>query len=210
MLQLPRRSIRTFALVVLLSVLSLSLLPSSLAGDYCDYSGGCGGDYCSCGTCRCHGNGYSTCDGCGTTGGAIAGIVVAVFIAVAIALCLLSLCYRRRYAQRYAGQTYNTGVVTTAIPMQAMPVGYPQQQPMQAIPVQYAQYQPQQYGQPYGQYGAPAYAQTPMGGGQPIHASPPASHPPAYTTYPSAPGGEGQPHGSYPSTAGEYSGERAI
>ena len=205
-----------------LSLLSFLSLLSSASAQTCDPNGNCFYNDCSC-SCYCDRFNNAYCGGCGTSGGTIAGIVIAVIFAIAIILCLLSLCYRRRYYQNnYAGRTYGSGAgvpatVTTAVPMQAMAVGgYGSQQPMQAIPVQYAQY-PASPGQPaYNPYGAATYAQTPVGGGQPINTGGQqypgsASQPPAYTAYPSAPSGEGQPAPiEYPSKQREYDGERAI
>ena len=131
---------RSSVLVLLVSVLCFSLLPVSLADDYCPLNcqNGAGDVRCDCGSCYCDNNNYPYCSGgCGTSGGAIAGIVIACIIAVGIALCLLSLCYRRRY-YNYGGRTYGSGVTTvssTAVPMSAVPVGgYANQQPMQAFP----------------------------------------------------------------------------
>ena len=195
---------RASVLAVLVSLFSLSLLPTSFAQEYCpnDCQNGYGNAYCDCGNCG----------GCGTTAGTVAGIIIAVIVGIGILLCVLSLCYRRRY-YNYAGRTtYGTGqtitMTSSAVPMQAVPVGgyYSPQQPMQAIPIQYAQYPAP--GQPaYNPYGA-TYAQTPMGGGQPIgnHSPPAASQPPAYSTYPSAPSNDIE----YPSKPTPYDGERAI
>jgi len=192
---------RSATLAALLSLLCLSLFPSSLAGDYCSDSSSCSGEYCSCGTCYCHGNGHASCEDCGLSGGGIAGIVIGIIVLVAVVLCLLSLCYRHRYVQDYTGQTYATTV--TAMPMSSIG-GYPSPRPMQAIPVQYAQQYPQQ--PTPNQYGAATYTQTPVGAGQPVA----ASQPPAYTDYPTTAGGEGQPPITYPYKGEQYSGERAT
>ena len=209
-------SSRSTVVLVLLSLVSLSLLPGSLADSYCpeQCQNSHNNERCSCGTCRCDDNNYAYCSD-SLCGGAVAGIVVGVIAAVAIVLCLLSLCYRRRYYNNnYAGSTYATGArtITTGVPMQAVPVGgYGNAQPMQAIPVQYGQYpQPDYGGQPvYNPYGT-TYAQTPVGGGMPIEQSGP---PPAYapqSTAPTAPDGETRGEITYPSKPSQYSGERAL
>ena len=196
-------------LVVLVSLLSLSLLPTSLADSDCSCARG---EYnCNCGTCNCDNNGYGYCSGdCGWGGGTVAGVVIACIVGVGIILCLLSLCYRRRYYNYGGRTTYGTGttatIVNTGVPMQAQPVGG-YGSPMQAIPVQYAQQYPAGGSQPaYNPYGA-TYAQNPVGAGQPItDPSLPASQPPAYTAYPSAPANDI----TYPSKPSQYEGERAI
>ena len=93
---------------------------------------------------------------------------------IGLLLCLMSLCYRRRYYNTAGRTTYSTGgptavITNTSVPMQAVPVGgYGGSQPMQAIPVQYAQYPSPSQPAAYNPYGS-TYAQTPVGGGQPIN-----------------------------------------